>query len=246
MFKSEFKEATANEVPLPKKKANEVLDFLKQLYVQEREEITMENVEHLLKLSDEYQVKGIFEQCVKFLEHQPKTERNVMKIMRLVSLYKLGSVFEGCYTTIREMKRQSILEATQQEALDQETLQNIMSQRLERLETFLDRLYPQFIGVVEFCMSLFYKSDNLKKGVTWCPFHFTNCKSHSGDIDKRLRECSVCKQMLITMIGTAKELGFQGFGPSRKREFPYHYGGNLYFDEAMSSLIQDFSKLIKN
>ena len=40
MFKSEFKEATANEVPLPEKKANEVLDFLKQLYAQEREEIT--------------------------------------------------------------------------------------------------------------------------------------------------------------------------------------------------------------
>ena len=40
MFKSEFKEATANEVPLPEKKANEVLDFLKQLYVQEREQIT--------------------------------------------------------------------------------------------------------------------------------------------------------------------------------------------------------------
>lgn len=40
MFKSKFKEATANEVPLPEKKANEVLDFLKQLYVQEREEIT--------------------------------------------------------------------------------------------------------------------------------------------------------------------------------------------------------------
>ena len=40
MFKSEFKEATADEVPLPEKKPNEVLDFLKQLYVQEREEIT--------------------------------------------------------------------------------------------------------------------------------------------------------------------------------------------------------------
>ena len=40
MFKSEFKEARANKVPLPEKKANEVLDFLKQLYVQEREEIT--------------------------------------------------------------------------------------------------------------------------------------------------------------------------------------------------------------
>ncbi len=40
MFKSEFKEATNNEIPLPKKKASEVLDFLKQLYVQERQEIT--------------------------------------------------------------------------------------------------------------------------------------------------------------------------------------------------------------
>ena len=40
MFKSEFKEATSNEILLPEKKANEVLDFLKQLYVEEREEIT--------------------------------------------------------------------------------------------------------------------------------------------------------------------------------------------------------------
>ena len=71
----------------------------------------MENVEHLLKLSDEYQVKSMFEQCVKFLEHQPKRERNVMKIVMLASLYKLGNVLEGCYPIIREMKRQSILEA---------------------------------------------------------------------------------------------------------------------------------------
>jgi len=44
MFKSEFKEATASKVPLPEKKANEVLDFLKQLYVQEREEITSKHI----------------------------------------------------------------------------------------------------------------------------------------------------------------------------------------------------------
>ena len=40
MFKSEFKESTNNEIPLPDKKASEVVGFLKQLYVQEREEIT--------------------------------------------------------------------------------------------------------------------------------------------------------------------------------------------------------------
>ena len=41
MFKSQFKEATANEIPLPEKKANEILDFLKQMYIHlERQEIT--------------------------------------------------------------------------------------------------------------------------------------------------------------------------------------------------------------
>ena len=204
----------------------------------------MENVQHLLKLSDEYQVKGVFEQCVKFLEHQPKTEGNVVKIMILASLYKLGNVLEGCYTIIREMKRQSILKATQQQALDKETLRNIMSQRLERLETFLDELYPQFIGVIEYCISLSYKSDNLKQRVTWCPLHFTNGKSNPVAIDKRLRECSVCKKMLLTIIGTTKESYYSGLGSSRKPT--YHYGGNFHFDEALSFLIQDFSKLIKH
>ena len=32
MFKSQFKEATSNEIPLPEKKADEVLDFLKYIY----------------------------------------------------------------------------------------------------------------------------------------------------------------------------------------------------------------------
>ena len=42
MFKSECKEATSNEIPLPDKKVTEVLDFLKQLYVQEQQELTSE------------------------------------------------------------------------------------------------------------------------------------------------------------------------------------------------------------
>jgi len=239
MFKSEFKEATANEVLLPDKKANEVLDFLKQLYLQEREEITMDNVQHLLKLSDEYQVKAIFEQCVKFLENQPKTEENVMTILMLASLYRLDNhnMLESCYTTIREMKRQSILKATQQQDLDQETMQNIMSQRFERLETCLEKLYPHFIGVLEYCFSLWYKSGNwMKQMVTWCPLHFTNGKLHSGDIYcERLSDCPVCKQMLLTIT---EDQVFKS--ALRKNAFTDD------FDEDLSSLIQDFSELITN
>jgi len=44
MFKSQFKEATANEIPLPEKNASGVLDFLKIIYgpqyIQEQAKIT--------------------------------------------------------------------------------------------------------------------------------------------------------------------------------------------------------------
>ena len=40
MFKSGFQEANNNEIQLPGKRGNEVLDFLKQFYIQEKEEIT--------------------------------------------------------------------------------------------------------------------------------------------------------------------------------------------------------------
>ena len=44
MFKSQFKESTTNEIPLPEKNARGVLDFLKIIYgfqyIQERVEIT--------------------------------------------------------------------------------------------------------------------------------------------------------------------------------------------------------------
>ena len=40
MLNTQFKEATANEIPLPGKKPNEILDFLKQLYLKERDGIT--------------------------------------------------------------------------------------------------------------------------------------------------------------------------------------------------------------
>ena len=40
MLSNRFKEAEAKESPLPEKKADEVLNFLKQLYMKDRDEIT--------------------------------------------------------------------------------------------------------------------------------------------------------------------------------------------------------------
>lgn len=42
MLSNQFKEAEAKEIPLPEKKVDEVLNFLKQLYMKDRDEITCE------------------------------------------------------------------------------------------------------------------------------------------------------------------------------------------------------------
>ena len=45
----------------------------------------MENVEHILKLADEYQVKGVLSLCIKCLDEEPKDEDNVIKILHLAN-----------------------------------------------------------------------------------------------------------------------------------------------------------------
>ena len=40
MLNTQFKEATAKEIPLPGKKADEILDFIKQIYMKESDGVT--------------------------------------------------------------------------------------------------------------------------------------------------------------------------------------------------------------
>ena len=58
MLNSQFKEATAKEIPLPGKKASEFLDFLKQLYVKENAGVTS---------------KGLTELCLQLYPHTHKS-----------------------------------------------------------------------------------------------------------------------------------------------------------------------------
>ena len=98
--------------------------------------ILVENVEHLLKLSDEYQVKVIYNSCIKFLEDQPKTKENLMKVLTIADMYHLDNIRQGCCgNLLNNMKLKTLSEAVRLEDLDRESLQlNILMQRIARLE----------------------------------------------------------------------------------------------------------------
>ena len=174
----------------------------------------VKNVEHLLKLSDEYQVNLIFDHCVKFLERQPIEEGNIMKILILATSYHLEKVRQSCYTMLKDKKLCSICALAEEWDLDKEDLQNIMSQRIERLEKFLEELYSLFIRAVEYGFKLCHVANMYMQ---WCPKHFSSGASGT-DIVVRLQDCTICKDMLDNYSRLAC-LRYDGSLPSVIKEF---------------------------
>jgi len=47
--------------------------------------VSVESVEHILKLADEYQVTGVLNLCIRSPKEEPKDEDNVIKILHLAN-----------------------------------------------------------------------------------------------------------------------------------------------------------------
>ena len=242
MFKSQFKEATANEISLPEKKASEMLDLLKRVYsnqiYEDPVEITVENVEHLLKLSDEYQIKHIFDACINFVETHPKTKQSVMKLRKMATNYNLDRVRDECDNLLKNLKLTTLSEIVDLKGLDQETLQYFLEQRIKRLETVLDKVYPEFMGMVE-CL-FWLMSEPTKCYVRWCEQHVTEGHLRSSfQIDsEEVRHCRDCKIMFDQMQSQTRT--HQSWG----RIWNYRYGNfRSYHFEDLQHAIHELSKL---
>ena len=242
MFKSQFKEATANEIPLPGKKANEILDLLKRVYskqfIEEPVEIIEENVEHLLKLSDEYQIKHIFDACINFVETRPKTKQNVMKLRKMATNYNLDRVRDECDNLLKNLKLTTLSEIVDLKGLDQETLQYFLEQRIKRLETVLDKVYPEFMGMVECLLWLMFECDKVHP--RWCVQHVTEgCLKPNFQIDsEEIRQCYKCMDMFRSIESkTRRNMRKGGF-------YNYHYGNyQSYHFDFLPDAIVELSKL---
>ncbi|KAJ7394337.1 hypothetical protein OS493_000141 [Desmophyllum pertusum] len=191
------------------------------------------NVEHLLMLSDEYQVKElIFNPCVEFLEVQPKTKENVMKILALADLFNLDKVRLGCDDLLKNMKLETLSETVHLQDLDKEKMQHYLTQRVERLEAFLDELYPQFFGLLAYSILLLHEAE---KGVRWCTHHFSEGKLNFRlDISSsEIRKCSSCCEMLNSVVRSS--IGKRSYGKDI-----YRYVGDNNFDYKLPKVMKDF------
>ena len=194
----------------------------------------MENVEDLLLLSHEYQVKQhIFDPCVKFLEGQTKTKENVMKIVALASLYNLEKVHQGCIDLLKNMRLESLSETVHLQDLDKEQTQYYLTQRIERLEKFLDEVYPQFFGVVKSLMSLAITKQKMKR----CSTHVGYDKFSQPVSYLQIRDCPDCRSMLSEMVQKNRSTDTFSLSGAQGQEHQDNFDANLF------SVMADFSKL---
>ena len=201
----------------------------------------MNKVEHLLKLADEYQAVSVFDLCVKCLMDEAKSKQNVIKILFLANSTvmaqeddRLDSVRSKCYDLIKDMKLTDIVSKNDYKNLDRASLENVFVQRAERLEKFLKRVYPQFIGLAEFCMFLCLEPSS-RSTLSRCPEHYPVSGGKANEeLFERVKSCVVCRKMILELISSSRE----SYGNKEHR-----YGGNFHFDNRLISIIQDFKNV---
>ena len=185
----------------------------------------MNQVEHLLKLADEYQAGGIEDVCVKMLKSEPKSKDNVVKILYLATStatarddQRLFQVREECYELIKDMELTETQRSESYNDMEKNTLVRVVVKRNQRLETFVKDIYPPFMGLVECC--LYSYMEEHREILYPCQQHLSNGKNRENLLT-RIKNCSLCRPMI-------------------KQMFDY------YFNESgVIAMILDFEKIIR-
>lgn len=152
----------------------------------------MNNVEHLLKLSDEYQVKGILDLCASCLRNERKTESNSMKILLIAQQYRLNNIAKGCHSVLAKMKLEELERYAQFPLLNSENLRGILLPRMRQLEELVRDLSPQVAGIVA-CTTWLW--NEAKKPMDWCPSHLPNGRAKVS-IRNCMQTCPACKDVI--------------------------------------------------
>ena len=167
---------------------------------------SVDKMGHLLKLADEYDIQGVLDLCIKCLQDVPKSEGNVVKIFYLatdtliaIEDCRLDGVRDECEILLEDMDLATIAAKSDFKKLNRDSMERVFVKRTERLETLIREVYPQLVGLVEYCLYLKLASSSV---ITCCPQHFLGNKSYT-DLLERIRSCFVCKQMITHLVTTS-------------------------------------------
>ncbi|KAK3745866.1 hypothetical protein QZH41_013208 [Actinostola sp. cb2023] len=191
MFTSDFKEKTALEIPLPGKRADEVEVLLNLIYVKNKQRVTHENFEFLLKLADEYQIKDVKKLCTEFMSSTLR-KRNCLHIFQVADRFGLNDMKLKCVDEAKSLTMSTIVDDTQYADISLEVKMQICTERIKALKEVLDQYYSTCLDLVRDVYPLVAKND------VDCDNYRMHTRSRLGYNHKKtfVFECDCCKRRL--------------------------------------------------
>ena len=223
-------------------------------------------MEHLLRLADEYQTKSVFDVCLNYLKVLPGTKENAVRTLFLTNMAamargdrRLDIVRSGCYNLIKDMSLQDIVKKDDFKNLERDSVESVLVERVKKLEGLVEVVYPQLIGLVEFCLVLCLGPKKQNAFFRSCPEHFNSDHMALEELYTRIKKCTTCRKMIEQLVSHSEQVKSQKYlGPptisfsSRGTKATYKvaklehlYGGNHHFDSKLVSVIQDLYKAYK-
>ena len=195
---------------------------------------------YILRLADEYKVEGVHDFCSKTLRDLPKSKDNAVKVFFLSTQTvmareddRLESARLLCKTIVKDMDLVDIQGSGDFKSLNREACESLLVQRIGRLETHITQVYPQFVGLAEYCLYLGLKCP--LPGLEECPEHFINQKVNTA-LPERILSCQHCKKMIDQLV----QLSFDS-------EVPEHvYGGEHHFNSDLISILKNFTTVMQS
>ena len=193
-------EAAKQKIPMPPP----YIHHLIRSYVLFVFSLLVNKMGHILRLADEYKVEGVHDFCSKTLRELPKSKDNAVKVFFLSTQTvmareddRLDSARLQCKTIVKDMDLVDIQGSGDFKNLNKEACESLLAERIGRLETHMTQVYPQFIGLAEYCLYLGLKCS--LPGLVECPEHFIDQKVTTA-LPERIASCSFCKKMIHNLV----------------------------------------------
>ena len=211
----------------------------------------MENVEPILKLANEYQMRGVLiKLCENVLLNGPMSNKNLTtKILLLAQQYGMENVRKHCYKQLNGMTLDELEQLDGFQNLDGDSVREVLGHRLRKLEKFLKDVYPQFTRIVDCARFLWRESGRPIKS---CPAsHLSKFFNVAPAESLQIRlTCSVCNEMLTSMATEHSTLDphcvpKRNLAPAQSgRPYP-EYSCDTKFDKNIVAVLQDMFTLLK-
>lgn len=209
MFSSQFKEQTADEIPLPEKKAAEIKEMLQVIYPTSEKQVDRENYLFLLKLAKEYMMTRLTNKCEDFLV--AKEERfNCLQLLDVAQVYELKKLEKACVEKASSLNFSDLKRNSMFPKINYSNYRAIVDNKIKKMEREI-RNQSCDLQQREYEIKLL-KSKGLEARklleYTIANIVFVIDKTHSsgGDIDSKLRYISYSGGEFKNLHGSLRDL----------------------------------------